>query len=165
MSLSLVVLKAQSLDKQNQAYLGNCQNCEFSGPFPEPLTKNLQSKAQQSVLYDSDTQNLQISALEQISSADFYFSFKKKFLLVFYLFRAAPTAYVGSQARGLIEATAAGLLPIATAKPDLSCICDLHHRSQQCRILNPLSEARGQTRNRTVPIWIHFCCAMMGTPI
>ena len=29
----------------------------------------------------------------------------------------------------------------ATAMWDLSCICDLHHRSRQCRILNPLSEA------------------------
>ena len=34
----------------------------------------------------------------------------------------------------------------ATATPDLSCICDLHHSSQQQWILNPLSEARGQTR-------------------
>ena len=30
----------------------------------------------------------------------------------------------------------------ATAMPDLSCICDLHHRSQQRWILNPLSKAR-----------------------
>ena len=33
----------------------------------------------------------------------------------------------------------------ATATPDRSCICTLHHRSWQCRILNPLSEARDQT--------------------
>ena len=31
----------------------------------------------------------------------------------------------------------------ATATPDLSHICDLHHSS--CQILNPLSEARDQT--------------------
>jgi len=30
----------------------------------------------------------------------------------------------------------------ATATQDLSRICDLHHSSQQHRILNPLSEAR-----------------------
>ena len=35
---------------------------------------------------------------------------------------------------------------IATATPDLSRICDLHHGSQQRWILNPLSEARDQTR-------------------
>ena len=30
----------------------------------------------------------------------------------------------------------------ATATPDPSCLCDLHHSSQQRWILNPLSEAR-----------------------
>ena len=35
------------------------------------------------------------------------------------------------------------LLPYttATAMRDPSCICDLHHSSEQCLILNPLSEA------------------------
>ena len=33
----------------------------------------------------------------------------------------------------------------ATAMQDLSLICDLHHRSQQSQILNPLSKARDQT--------------------
>jgi len=32
--------------------------------------------------------------------------------------------------------------PTATAMPDLSCILDLHPRSRQHWILNPLSEAR-----------------------
>ena len=36
---------------------------------------------------------------------------------------------------------------IATEMPDPSCICDLHHSSWQCQILNPLSEARDQTQN------------------
>ena len=30
---------------------------------------------------------------------------------------------------------------IATAMPELRCICKLHHSSEQCWILNPLSEA------------------------
>ena len=51
-----------------------------------------------------------------------------------------------------------------TAKPDLSRICDLHHSSRQCQILNPLSEARDRTSNLIVPSWIRFCCAMPGTP-
>ena len=34
----------------------------------------------------------------------------------------------------------------ATATPDLRCICDLHHSSQQCWILSPLSEARDRTQ-------------------
>ena len=33
----------------------------------------------------------------------------------------------------------------ATATPDLSHVCDLHHGSWQGQILNPLSEARDQT--------------------
>ena len=53
----------------------------------------------------------------------------------------------------------------ATATPDLRRVCDLHHRSWQCQILNPLSEARDRTRNLMVPSWIHFRCAMTATPI
>ena len=52
----------------------------------------------------------------------------------------------------------------ATATPDPSLICHLHHSSWQRQILNPLSEARDQTRNLMVPSQIHFRCAMMGTP-
>ena len=52
----------------------------------------------------------------------------------------------------------------ATAMPDLSHICNLHHSSWQHRILNPLSEARDQSRNLMVPSLIHFRCAMMGNP-
>ena len=35
---------------------------------------------------------------------------------------------------------------MATAMLDLSLVCDLHHSLWQHRILNPLSEARDQTR-------------------
>jgi len=34
---------------------------------------------------------------------------------------------------------------IATAMPDPSHVCDLHHSSRQRQILNPLSEARDRT--------------------
>ena len=50
-----------------------------------------------------------------------------------------------------------------TAMPDPSCICDPHHSSRQLRILNPLSEARDQTRNLMVLSQVHFCCATTGT--
>ena len=60
------------------------------------------------------------------------------------------------------------LLPLAyaraTATPDLSRACDLHHSSQQSRILNPLNKARDRTHNLMVPGQINFCCATMGTP-
>ena len=53
----------------------------------------------------------------------------------------------------------------ATATSDLSCVCDLHHSSWQCWILNPLSEARDQTRILMVTSWIRFHCATRGTPV
>ena len=56
-------------------------------------------------------------------------------------------------------------LPVyTTATPDLSHICHLPHSLQQHLILNPLSEARDQTHNLTIPSQIHFHCAMTGTP-
>ena len=52
----------------------------------------------------------------------------------------------------------------ATAVQDPSHILDLHHSSQQCWILNPLSEARNRTRHLLDPSQIRFHCVMMGTP-
>ena len=51
----------------------------------------------------------------------------------------------------------------AIATHDPSRICNLHHSSQQHRILNPLGEAKGRTRNLTVPSQIRFYCVMTGT--
>ena len=85
------------------------------------------------------------------------------FFFLFLLFRAASVVYGGSQAGGPIGATATGLhhsLGNARSEP-----ChDLHHSSWQRRILSPLSKARDQTRNLMLPSWIHFRCAMTGTP-
>ena len=39
----------------------------------------------------------------------------------------------------------------ATAMQDPSRLCDLHHSSQQRRILNPLSKGRDRTSNLMVP--------------
>ena len=69
--------------------------------------------------------------------------------VLFLLFRASLAAYGGSQARGLIRATAASL----------------HHSSQQCQILNPLSEAGDQTHNLMVPSHICLHPAAAGTPL
>ena len=66
----------------------------------------------------------------------FFFFF---FLFSFLLFRATPTVYRSSQARGWIRAAAAGLHHNSNAgsKP--------HHSSRQYQILNPLKEARDGT--------------------
>ena len=58
------------------------------------------------------------------------------------LFRAVPMAYGSSQARG----------------SNRSWSCWPTPQPQQRRILNPLSEARNQTRNLMVPSQIHLCC-------
>ena len=58
------------------------------------------------------------------------------------------------------------LLPYttATATPDLSRVCDLHHSSRQWRTLNPLSRARDQTHLLMDTSQIRYCWAMTGTP-
>ena len=65
-------------------------------------------------------------------------------LLFFCLFRAAPTAYGGSQLRVKLEPQLPAYTT-ATATPEWSLVCDLHHSSRQCRIFNPLSKAMDQT--------------------
>ena len=46
---------------------------------------------------------------------------------------------------------------IAMATWDPSCVCDLHHSSQQCQILNPLSEARDGTHVLKDTCWVCYC--------
>ena len=52
----------------------------------------------------------------------------------------------------------------ATVTQDPSHVCDLHHSSQQCQILNPLSEARDRTRSLMDTSQIRYCWVTMGTP-
>ena len=52
----------------------------------------------------------------------------------------------------------------ATATPDLSHVYQLHHSSHQCRIFNPLSEARDLTRILGIRVGFVNWGAMMGTP-
>ena len=64
------------------------------------------------------------------------------FVILFYfilLFRDAPVACGGSQARVELELQLQGYATAkATAMPDLSYVCDLHHSSWQHQILNPM---------------------------
>ena len=88
------------------------------------------------------------------------------FILFYCLFRAATMAYGGSQARGLIRAIAASLRHSHShARSEPSRVCNLHHRSWQCEILNPLSKPRDRTQNFMVSSQIRFRCARMRTPL
>ena len=65
----------------------------------------------------------------------------------FYFFMATSEAHGSSQARGRIGATEEACAT-ATATPNPS------HSLPQCRILNPLSEARDQTHILTETCWV-----------
>ena len=53
----------------------------------------------------------------------------------------------------------------ATAIPDPSLVCNLHHSSRQHWILNPLSGARDRTCILMVPSQVCFRCTTVGTPV
>ena len=81
------------------------------------------------------------------------------------LFRDAPAAYGGSQARGQIRVNSGWPTPQPQQRRiNSSCVWDLHHSSGQHQILNPLSEVRDRTCVVMVSSRIRFHCAMTGTP-
>ena len=47
----------------------------------------------------------------------------------------------------------------ATDTWDPSCVCDLHHSSRQCWILNPLSKARDWIQVLMDTSWVRYCSA------
>ena len=56
-----------------------------------------------------------------------------------YVFFAFLGLHLGSsQAMGLNQSQLPACAT-ATATQDLSCVCDFHHSSRQCQILNPLN--------------------------
>ena len=62
----------------------------------------------------------------------------------FFLFRAVPTHMEVTRLGVKFEPQLLAYVA-ATARPDLSCICDLHHNLQQHHIFSPLSEAKDRT--------------------
>ena len=100
------------------------------------------------------------------SSLKRYMYYTSFLFVCFCLFRAKPSAYGSSQARGWVGATATAVgLHHSTATWHPSRICDLQHSSWQCQILNPLSEARDWTCILVDASQIRFRWAMMGTPL
>ena len=101
------------------------------------------------------------SLLHSLDFLYFYYLFVCLFVA---FFRAAPAAYGGSKAKGQIRATAADLHH-SHSNIRSEPLCDLHHSSWQCRILNPLSEAGDRTCMVMDPGQIGFCRATVGTPL
>ena len=124
--------------------------------------KALPSKNATNSHYYSKLSFLSVNAF-QIPQALKWLSTLCFFLLLLLLFRAALKAYGRSQARCWIRAAAAGLHH-STATRDLSHIWDLHHRSQQCQILNPLSEAMDWTCMLMDTSQVCYCWATTWTP-
>ena len=101
--------------------------------------------------------HLSVSAPDNQGSALDLFTFYFLFYILFFLSflglhprnMEVPRLGVESELLLLTYAT-------ATASWDPSWVCDLHHSSQQCWILNPLSEARDWTCNLMVPSHIHL---------
>ena len=96
-------------------------------------------------------------------STSFVFFLSFFFVFSVFFFRAATSAYGGSQARGQIRAVATSLHH-GHRTPDPSRICDPHHSSWQRRILNTRSEARDRTRNLMVPRRIVSAVPQRGLP-
>ena len=89
-------------------------------------------------------------------------SFLFCFVLFWFVFGATPVAYTRSQARGRLRAVAA--YPTATATPNPSHICNLHHGSRQQWIVNSLSKARDWTHILMNIGWIYYHWATRVTP-
>ena len=68
-----------------------------------------------------------------------------RFFLKFFLFFRANLQHKEIPRLGVKSELQLPAFATATATPDLSCIFDIHHRSQQHPILNPLTEPRDRT--------------------
>ena len=79
----------------------------------------------------------------------FFLSFFFLAFIFLNLFRAAPMSCGGFQARGVQSELQPPAYTTASATPDLSLVCDLHHSSQQRWTLNPPLEARDRTHTTT----------------
>ena len=99
---------------------------------------------------------LLLDSLETLMSSNVEFLDLYKYSFFFFFFRATPTTYGSSQARGAASELQLPAYTTVTATWDLIHVCNLHHSSGQRKILNPLSEARDQTRVVMDMSWVHY---------
>ena len=92
------------------------------------------------------------------------------FILLFYFISLGPHLWHMEVPRlGIKSKLQLPAYSIATATPDLSCIFNLHHSSQQCQILNSPVKSRDWTHvltdNSRVCYYYYCGWATVGTPI
>ena len=74
------------------------------------------------------------------------FLFIYLFILLFFFFKGPHVRHMEVPRLGVESELQPPAYTTATAMPDPSRICDLHHSLRQCWILNPLSEVRDRTQ-------------------
>ena len=84
-------------------------------------------------------------------------------MLFFVVFLGLHLGHMEVPRRGVESELQLLAYAIATAMPDLSRICNLHHSSQHLQILNPLREAGDGTLILMDTSQIRFCCTTTGT--
>ena len=98
------------------------------------------------------------------SSFVFCFVFVFVFVFVFFCFLWLHLWHTEVPRLGVESELQLPAYTTATATQELSCICDLQHRSQQCWIADPLSKAKDWTSVLMDTTWFCSCCATTGTP-
>ena len=94
----------------------------------------------------------------------FSFVLQHHFFFFFFFFFGLQVQHMDVPRLGAESELQLQAYTIVTAMPDLSHVFDLHHSSQQHRILNPLSGARDQTCILGDTSQVHFHQATRGTP-
>ena len=84
---------------------------------------------------------MEVSLLHHTLTYNTYLLPSNPYSFFFFIFRTAPVAMEVPRLGVELELQLLAYIT-ATAMPGLSHVCDLNHSSPQCRILNPLSEAR-----------------------
>ena len=80
--------------------------------------------------------------------------FVVSFFFFFFLFLGPHLWYMEVPRLGVEPELQLPAYTTATVTRDLSCVCNLHHSSLQCWILNPMSKARDQTHILMDTSWV-----------